>query len=200
MRVFGLTGGIASGKSTVHKLLVELGAHVLDADKIYHDLIRPVGGKPSGLAQNIAAKFPGVLAPDGSIDRAKLGARVYANADDRRLLNALTHPHIGAEFAGQVGLLSMQGVKRVIYDVPLLYEGGLEKAMEGVIVVWVSPDVQRARLMERDGIDAATADRKLASQMPLDEKKRRATWVIDNSGTREETEQRVRALWQELPG
>jgi dephospho-CoA kinase len=196
MRVYGLTGGIASGKSTVHRMLVGLGAHVLDADKIYHDLIAPRGGKPSPLALNIEARFPGMLKADGTIDRAKLGARVYANADDRKLLNALTHPHVGAEVAGQVGLLAHQGVELVFYDVPLLYEGGLEKGMEGVAVVWVPRDVQRARLMQRDGIDTATADKKLAAQMSLDDKRARATWVIDNSGTIEGTEQQVRALWE----
>jgi dephospho-CoA kinase len=199
MRVFGLTGGIASGKSTVHAMLTAAGAHVLDADAIYHRLVAPVDGKPSPLTARIVERFPGVVRADGTLDRPALGRVVFANPDDRRDLERISHPEVATQFARDVSELAARGVDRVLYDVPLLYERGLENGMDGVIVVWVPRDTQRARLMARDGIDSVTADTKLAAQLPLDDKRARASWVIDNSGTREATQRQVDELWRRLP-
>ncbi|HSI03092.1 MAG TPA: dephospho-CoA kinase [Myxococcota bacterium] len=198
MRIIGLTGGIASGKSTVHAMLTDLGAHVLDADAIYHELVAPVGGAPSALATAIGKRFPGVVAADGTLDRAALGKIVFNDEGQRRQLNALTHPAVAAAFKERVDALAAEGVTTVFYDVPLLYENGLEKGMDVVIVVWVPRDLQVARLMERAKITEADAKARVASQMPLDTKSKKATWVIDNSGRLARTRRVVKELWREL--
>lgn len=200
MRIYGLTGGIASGKSTVHEMLAELGAHVLDADAIYHALIAPVDGHPSPLTAAIGKRFPSVVTPTGVLDRAALGKIVFNDEGQRRQLNALTHPAVASAFKEQVDALAAEGVELVIYDVPLLYENGLEKKMDGVIVVWVPRDVQIARLTERANIPKAEAELRIKSQMSLDQKAKRADWVIDNSGRLARTRRAVNALWRELNG
>jgi dephospho-CoA kinase len=194
VHVFGLTGGIGSGKSTVTRMLRELGAHVLDADVIAREVVEP--GTP-GLAA-VAARFPGVVGPDGRLDRAKLGARVFSDAGERAALNAITHPLVRQAFLEKVQALEAQGVERVVYDVPLLIESGMHGWMEGVALVWVPRDLQKARLMARDGLDAAAAEARLAAQLPLDEKKAHATWVIDNSGDLTSTRAQVEAVWRAM--
>ncbi len=197
-RVIGLTGGIASGKSTVHQMLAALGAAFVDADAVYHDLIAPLANQPSPLARAVGQRFPGVLTHDGRVDRRRLGERVFTHPDERRALEALTHPAVAAESKRRIAALADGGAPVVIYDVPLLYERGLEGGVAGVIVVWVPEAVQVKRLIAREHIAAAEAHRRLAAQLPLDEKRRRATWLIDNSGTREETRAQVTALWDVL--
>ncbi|MBZ4415949.1 dephospho-CoA kinase [Myxococcus sp. RHSTA-1-4] len=194
MHVFGLTGGIASGKSTVTRMFRELGAHVLDADVIAREVVEP--GTP-GLAA-VAERFPGVVGPDGRLDRAKLGARVFSDANERAALNAITHPLVREAFMEKVQALEARGVERVIYDVPLLIESGMHGWMEGVALVWVPRDEQKARLMARDGLDAAAAEARLAAQLPLDEKKAHATWVIDNSGDLASTRAQVESVWRAM--
>jgi len=194
VHVFGLTGGIASGKSTVTRMLRELGAHVLDADVLAREVVEP--GTP-GLAA-VAARFPGVVGPDGRLDRVKLGARVFADADERAALNAIIHPRVREAFLARVQALDAQGVERVIYDVPLLIESGMHTWLEGVAVVWVPRDLQKARLMARDGLDAAAAEARLAAQLPLDEKRAHATWLIDNSGDLASTQAQVEAVWRAM--
>ncbi len=198
MRIIGLTGGIASGKSTVREMLIDLGASVLDADAIYHGLIAPKGGTPSPLAAAIGQRFPGVLPADGSLDRAALGKIVFSDEGQRRQLNALTHPAVAAAFKEQVDALAAAGVETVFYDVPLLYENGLEKGMDGVIVVWVPREVQIQRLRDRNHLSEADAKARVASQMSLDAKAKRADWIIDNSARPATTRRRVSELYREL--
>ncbi|ATB47361.1 dephospho-CoA kinase [Corallococcus macrosporus] len=194
MHVFGLTGGIASGKSTVTRILRELGAEVLDADVIAREVVEP--GTP-GLAA-VAARFPGVVGPDGRLDRAKLGARVFADPAERAALNDLTHPLVRQAFMEKLQALEARGVTRAIYDVPLLVESGMHTWMEGVAVVWVPRELQKARLMSRDGLDSAAAEARLAAQLPLDDKRAHATWVIDNSGDLAATRAQVEAMWRAM--
>lgn len=194
MHVFGLTGGISSGKSTVTRMLRELGAEVLDADVLAREVVEP--GTP-GLA-DVAARFPGVVGPDGRLDRVKLGARVFADAGERAALNAIIHPRVREAFLEKVQALEAKGVPRVIYDVPLLIEAGMHGWMEGVAVVWVPRDVQKARLMARDGLDEAAAEARLAAQLPLDSKRAHATWVIDNSGDLASTRAQVESVWRAM--
>lgn len=194
MKLYGLTGGIASGKSTVSRMLRELGAHVLDADVIAREVVEP--GTP-GL-QAVAERFPGVLGPDGRLDRAKLGARVFGDPKERAALNALLHPLIGQQFMLRTQALAEQGVERVLYDAPLLIENRLHEGMDGVVLVWVPREVQKARLMARDGLDEAAAEARLAAQLPLDEKRQHATWVVDNSGELGTTRTRVEEVWRAM--
>jgi dephospho-CoA kinase len=194
LRIFGLTGGIASGKSTVSRMLRELGAHVLDADAIAREVVEP--GTP-GLAA-VAARFPNVLTPDGRLDRAKLGARVFADPAERAALNAIVHPLVGQAFLEKVQALAAQGLERVIYDVPLLIENGLQGGMDGVLLVWVPRPLQKARLMARDGLDEAAAEARLGAQLPLDSKRPSATWIVDNSGDLASTRAQVEQVWQAM--
>lgn len=194
MRVYGLTGGIASGKSTVVRMLRELGAQVLDADVIAREVVEP--GTP-GLAA-VAERFPGVVGPDGRLDRAKLGARVFGDPAERAALNALLHPLIGQEFLRRTQALAEAGTERLLYDAPLLIENRLHEAMDGVLLVWVPREVQKARLRARDGLDETAAEARLAAQLPLDEKRALATWVVDNSGERASTQAQVEAVWRAM--
>jgi dephospho-CoA kinase len=194
VKLYGLTGGIASGKSTVSRMLRELGAQVLDADVIAREVVEP--GTPGLKA--VAERFPGVLDPDGRLDRAKLGARVFGDPKERAALNALLHPLIGQEFLRRTQALAEQGVERVLYDAPLLIENRLHEGMDGVVLVWVPREAQKARLMARDGLDEAAAEARLAAQLPLDEKRRHATWLVDNSGSPEMTRARVEEVWRAM--
>lgn len=198
MKLIGLTGGIASGKSTVSGMLREQGATVLDADAVYHALITPERGEPSPLARAIEARFAGVLRPDGGLDRAALGQRVFGDRAALEALGSITHPAVATAVAVQVSAYRESGLDEVVYDVPLLYERGLDAGMHAVIVVWVSRETQLQRLRQRDAIDPDVAERKLASQMSLDDKRARADHVIDNDGTRSNTREQVVEVWELL--
>ena len=198
MKMIGLTGGIASGKSTVSSMLRNAGITLIDADQLYHSLIEPQNGKASPLAEQIAEAFPGILREDGSINRVALGSKVFGNQEELKRLSAITHPAVGAAFMQRVQELQASGEKLAVYDVPLLYERGMEKMLAGVVVVWVPSHLQLARLMSRDKIDEAAAQKRLDSQWPLDQKRDLADWVIDNSGTIAQTTEYVNNLIGEL--
>jgi dephospho-CoA kinase len=196
-RIIGLTGGIASGKSTVSAMLRALGAHVIDADQVARDVVAP--GTPA--LADIRARFgPEVLQEDGALDRKKLGAIVFADPDARRALERITHPRIAAATQQEIARLAAAGVDPVIYDAALIVENRLYTWMQGLIVVSVAPEVQVARLMIRDDIDEVAAQARIAAQLPLAEKVAVATHVIDNGGTHGDTEAQVRALWERLQG
>jgi dephospho-CoA kinase len=194
MRVVGLTGGIASGKSTVSRMLRELGAHVLDADVLAREVVEP--GTP-GL-EAVARRFPGVLTPEGRLDRARLAERIYAHPEERAALNAIVHPLVRAAFLERTWALQEQGVQEVVYDAALLIENRLHEGMDALVVVWVPRQVQKQRLMARDGLTAEAAEARLAAQLPLDEKRQVATHVVDNSGSLEETRAQVERIWASL--
>jgi dephospho-CoA kinase len=192
-RFVGLTGGIATGKSTVTRMLRELGATVLDADEIAREVVAPGS---EGLAE-IAKRFPGVVV-DGALDRKALGARIFGNETERLALNAITHPRIQARVMERTAALHERGVDVVVYDAALLIENRLHELMDGVMLVVATAAVQLERLMKRDGLSQAEAKARIASQMPLDEKRKVARWIIDNSGTLEETRAQVGKVWLEV--
>lgn len=194
MRLYGLTGGIASGKSTVSQILRALGAELIDADQVAREVVEP--GQPA-LAE-IASRFPGVLTPDGRLDRAELGKRIFADPAQRAALNAIIHPRIQEAFLARTQALAARGVAQVVYDAPLLIENGLHRLMDGVILVAAPPDVQKARLIAREGLTEEAAQARIDSQLPLEEKRRHATWVIDNTGSMEATRAQVEAIWREI--
>ncbi|MCB0219799.1 MAG: dephospho-CoA kinase [Chrysiogenetes bacterium] len=192
MKIFGLTGGIACGKSTVSALLTGHGARVIDADQIARDVVLP--GKPA--YKDIVAAFgEGVLAPDGTLNRPALGKIVFADEKARARLNAITHPRIAQETAQRIQAERAAGTQILIYDAALLVETGGYKMYEALIVVSARPEVQMERLIARDGISEEEARQKIAAQLPLEEKEAVADYVIDNSGTLEELKTRVDALW-----
>jgi dephospho-CoA kinase len=175
----GLTGGIASGKSTVARVFGELGAHVLDADRIARDLVPP--GSPA-LSRIVREFGMEILRADGTLDRAALGAVVFADAGKRRVLEAILHPLILAEVDRRIAELERtdpQGM--AIVEAALILELGRQREFDAIVVVWAEEEQQRRRVVLRDKLSADEAGRRLAAQMPLVEKRSRADFVVDNS-------------------
>lgn len=179
MRVVGLTGGIASGKTTFADALRARGVPVVDADALARAAVAP--GSPA-LAEIERAFGRDVLAADGSLDRKRLGALVFADAEARRRLEAITHPAVRGAVAAETARLAAAGHPLAFYDVPLLYEVGLDRDLDSVAVVWAPREVQRARLVARDGLSPAEAEARLTAQLPIDEKAARADFVVENTG------------------
>lgn len=198
IRLLGLTGGIATGKSTVSQQLADKGVEILCADKIYHDLIAPIDSQPSPLALSINDAFEGVLRKNGALNRPELGKRVFGNPSQLQKLGSLTHPAVALEVQHRIQALEKQGIELVIYDVPLLFERNLEALFEGILVVWVPKSVQLQRLIQRDGISVEAATKRLESQLPIDLKKEKATWVLDNSKSPQETTRQLDSLWNHI--
>ncbi len=203
-RVVGLTGGIGTGKSTVARMLAARGAVVIDADAIVHEL--QATGTPM-LAALAAAFGPGILRPDGALDRAQLGQRVFADPAARRRLGEITHPAVGREMLRRLEAARAARAPLVVMDNPLLFEGRARRAGAAAgdpnpetILVYAPAEVQIARQMVRDGVTRSYAEQRLAAQMPIEEKRALATWVIDNSGALEETERQVGELMGKLLG
>jgi len=193
--VIGLTGGIASGKSTVSRMLRELGAPVIDADAIVHELQQP----GTEVAAAIAREFgPGVIRPDGSLDRAALGQIVFADAARRRALEAIVHPAVRERMWSEVERYRAEGRPATVLDIPLLIESQLQRTVDRVWLVYISRDLQAERLMARDGLSPAAAELRIAAQMSLDEKRAFADLIIDNRGTAESTRRQVERAWREV--
>ena len=190
MKLYGLTGGIASGTSTVTQMFRDEGLPVIDADVLAREVVEP--GQPALV--EIAARFPGVIRPDGTLDRKALGERIFSDPSERAALAAITHPRIRALARERTDALAARGAKVALYDAPLLLENDLQAGMDGVIVVWCDEATQLRRLKERDGLTDEQARARIASQLSLVEKKRRATWLIDNGGSLDATRARVREI------
>lgn len=195
MRLIGLTGGIATGKSTVAAMLTTRGAAIVDADAIAHEVLLP----GASAFEDVVQRFGGrVLDEGGAIDRAALGAIVFADPELRAELERITHPRINALVQERIVEALQSSAPLVAADIPLLFERGLEGAFEGTMLVYARPATQLLRLRERDGLDDISAQRRLVAQLPIDEKRARATWVIDNEGSRESTAAQVHDWWREV--
>jgi dephospho-CoA kinase len=192
----GLTGGIATGKSTVSQMFAYLGGKVVDADLLAREVVMP---GQSALAEIVAEFGPDVLQPDGHLDRKRLGAIVFGDPDRRKRLEQITHPAIHVR---QQRILSVyeeeafEGV--VLWDAAVLIESGGAKAMDKLVVVFTDPATELVRLMARDGMGEAEARGRIAAQMPVGDKAKLADYVIDNSGPRAETERQVRQVYKQL--
>ena len=195
MRVVGLTGGIASGKSSVAKTLTELGAQIVDADQVAREVVEP--GQPAH--DDIVAAFgKEILLPDGGIDRKKLGGIVFADSEKRKILNQITHPRIAARTQEKLMALGAAGAKVAIYEAALLVENGVHRGLGGLIVVYCNEEEQIARIMRRDGFSREEALHRVRAQAPLSDKLAVATWVIDTNGPIEETRKHVERVWAEI--
>jgi dephospho-CoA kinase len=193
-----LTGGIATGKSYCVRRLRSLGAPVLDADVLAREAVAP---GTAGL-QAVAARFgPGVIRPDGSLDRAALGRIVFADPDARRDLEAIIHPEVRRATGRWFDDLAAAGAVAVaIADIPLLFEASREADFDRIVVVACRPEQQLQRLIARDRLSIDEARQRIAAQMPIDEKRARADDVIDTSGTEADTDRQVDDLWKRLKG
>ncbi|GIP43285.1 dephospho-CoA kinase [Paenibacillus sp. J45TS6] len=191
----GLTGGIASGKSSVSKLLVSLGAILIDADQIAREVMLPGHPVLAAVAKHFGQV---VLLEDGSLNRKKLGELVFNHPDQLQALNQITHPAIRQEMRDRKHKFEEQFPDRlVVADIPLLYESGLEDGYEQIMLVYVPREVQLERLMKRDGLDKDQAILRLKAQMDIEEKKQKADIIIDNSGDFEETKKQILAFWRD---
>jgi dephospho-CoA kinase len=195
MRLIGLTGGIASGKSTVAALLSRRGAVVVDADALAHEVLLP-----DGLAfDDVVARFGReVLDKTGAVDRGALGDIVFADSELRADLERITHPRINTLMQKRLAAALDSDAPLVVADIPLLFERDLADAFDGTMLVYVPPALQLHRLRDRDGLDDISAQRRIVAQLPIDDKRARATWVIDNAGDIDATAAQVDAWWDAL--
>lgn len=192
VRIIGLTGGVATGKSSVARFFEERGVPVIDADQLAREAVRP--GSPC-LAQLAELFGNGVINPDGTLDRRRVGSIVFGDEEKRRLLEAVLHPEIRHLAEERIARAAAEGQGTLVYMAPLLIEAGVTDRVDEIWVVTVRPEIQLERLMARDGIGPEEAGRIIASQMPLAEKERHGRVVIDNSGTPEETRRLLAAIW-----
>ena len=198
----GLTGGIGSGKSTVARQFVALGAVLVDADAIVHELQAP----GQAVFEAIVAEFgAGIVTPEGALDRPALGAIVFGDEAARQRLGQLTHGPVIAEMASRARRALDSGAPVVVLDVPLLFEGraaGRGSASvidyEQTVLVWVPAEIQLERTVARDGCTPEDASKRIAAQLPIDAKRELADHVIDNSGSPEETARQVEDLYAKL--
>lgn len=189
--VIGLTGGIASGKSTVAQMFQQRGITVVDADVIAKEAVEK--GMPA--YRKITETFgSGVLLETGDIDRKKLGELVFKNEEKRMQLNAIVHPEVRKTMIRERDEAIQAGERFVVLDIPLLYESGLEHLADKVIVVWIPKKLQLERLMKRNSLNEEEALNRIHAQLPLDEKRKKADAVIDNSGCLEDTENQLQRL------
>ena len=194
----GLTGGIGTGKTTVARMFADLGCDVLDADSITRSLFAP--GQPVNRAV-VEAFGPTVVAPDGSINRAVLGELIFHDSALREKLNSIVHPAIIQRQAAWGQEVAAQDPRAIaIVEAALMVEVGTYRNYDKLIVVTCSPEIQRLRIKERSDLTDEQIESRIASQMPLDEKAKYADFVVDNSGTWENTRRQVEAVLEQLRG
>ena len=195
MLKIAITGGAGSGKSMVARMFQELGAAVLDADEIAHQVVA-VGAPAWGKLKE--AFGPEFFLENGGLNRPLMARKVFADPHARTRLNAIVHPYVCQEIRKRLEDLNRQGVKIVLVEVPLLFETGLEGGYDKVIVVDTDPQEQVRRLLTRDRREEAEIQGIIAAQMPLRDKAARADYVVDNRGSLEETRRQVQIIWESL--
>lgn len=194
MNIIGLTGGIASGKSTVSSFFRQKGAAVLDADRIARELSEPGGKLHAEYVRHFGAE---VLQSDGTLDRRRIGQIVFSDPQQKQWLDAVSHPAIRAELLRKLAQKRNEKQRLILLDIPLLFESGWDKMADKTCLVYVDESVQLQRLMKRDGYTRREAQDRIAAQMPLEEKKKRADYLIDNNGSLTDTVRQAEALWKE---
>lgn len=196
MLIAGLTGGIASGKSSAGKILAELGAKIVDSDVLARVVVEP--GRPA-LAKIVERFGDGVIAEDGTLDREKLRDIVFKDGKALNDLNAIIHPEVFREIQREIADYRNSTPKvPLVLDIPLLYEAGAEAIVDVVVVVYVDRETQIKRLMARDGFSRSDAENRIDKQMDLEEKKRRAEFVVDNTGSLDDLRRETENVFKEL--
>jgi dephospho-CoA kinase len=195
VKLVGLTGGIASGKSTVAAILRRLGAAIINADELSREVVQP----EQGAWEEIIKTFgPDILQEDRTLDRRKLRKIVFDNPEARKKLEAIIHPRVRALAERNISELAAAGSSVIVYEVPLLFEAQIHLWLRPVILVACDLETQKKRLLERDHLTELEAQQHLDAQMSLEKKRKLADYVIENDGTREELEQQVRAVLQKI--
>jgi dephospho-CoA kinase len=195
VKLVGLTGGIASGKSTVAKILQSLGAAIVNADDLAREVVEP--GHEAW--KEIVASFGAdILQSDQTLDRQKLRTLIFNQPEARKRLESIIHPRVRALAEERIRRYAAAGYPVVIYEVPLLFEGNLQEWLRPVILVACDVETQTARLQKRDHLTAADAEKHIAAQMSLKDKRRLADYVIENNGSLEDLERQTRQILEEL--
>ena len=195
MRLIGLTGNIASGKSTVARLLVARGAVLVDADQLAREAVRPGS---EALARIVDEWGPAVLAPDGVLDRPELRQRVFADREQLETLNAIVHPEVERLRDERVAAARDAGAAIVVCDIPLLFEKHLAGQFDAIVLVDAPRPLRLERLVRDRGLHETEAMQMIAAQMPAELKRARSDYVIDNDGSPAQLERRVDAVWRAL--
>ena len=195
MKVIALTGGIGTGKSTVSDLFKEKGVTVIDLDQLVRDLQKPGKDVYNRIVEAFGEE---ILDANGEIDRRKLGSIVFLDPEKRETLNKIVHPKVLSELKDRLFKLEKKGEKLIVVEIPLLYELGLQKLFDAVILVYAPEDLQIKRVMARDSLSKQEAINRINSQIPIEEKRKKAEYVIDNSGSLENTRQQFDVLFKEL--
>lgn len=186
--LIGLTGGIASGKSTVSEMMRKCGLPIIDADQIAREVVQP---RSIGLKMIVEQFGQEMLMEDGALNRTKLGQVIFANEEKRKRLNSITHPLIRERMREEKERLLAEGVSTIVYDIPLLFESNLFHLVDKVLLVYVDQETQLNRLMKRNQLNKQEAMKRIQSQMPLEQKKERADAIIDNTGSVDEARKQL---------
>ncbi len=195
MRTIGLTGGIGTGKSSVSALLRERGLTVIDAD----EAVRTVQARGSEGLKAIVDEFGlEVLTADGDLDRPRLAAIVFADSEGRRRLNEIVHPRVRAWMADRQREAAQRGEELVVLDIPLLYETRGEAGLDAVVLVYAPDEIALERLLAERGMSESDARARIAAQLPIEEKRRRTRFVIENTGSREQLRAELDRVWPEV--
>jgi dephospho-CoA kinase len=195
MLVVGLTGGIASGKSTVSLIFREAGIPVICADELAHEVVKPGSAALDEIRRTFGDEF---IDSDGNLNRAAMARLVFKDKNKRQDLESIVHPRVAEEQGKLIRQFAVQGHNIVVVDVPLLYESGLEDSFDMILVAYVPPEVQIQRLIARDEVTAKEGRSRLDAQLPIDKKKKLAGRIIDNTGPVEHTREQVLGIIKEL--
>jgi dephospho-CoA kinase len=195
VKVIGLTGSIATGKSTVASMLQKLGAKIIDADELAREIVKP---DQEAWKEIVEVFGSGILRKDRSLNREKLRKIVFADQRSRKRLESITHPRIRALAKERIEKLAAEGADIIIYEAPLLFENQVHLWLRPVILVASDSETQKRRLRERDRLSESEIRNHLEAQMPLEEKAKLADFVIENSGELEELESQVRDVWEKI--
>jgi len=195
MKLVGLTGGIATGKSTVASMLSQLGARIIDADDLAREIVHP---GQEAWREIVEAFGQEVLREDKSIDREKLRKKVFRDTEARKRLESITHPRIRSLAQQRMQQLAAEGVKIVVYMAPLLFENQVHLWLRPVILVACDAATQKRRLQKRDGLNDEEIQQHLKAQMSLEEKRELADFIIENTGTLDSLRKRVEEVWQTI--
>ena len=195
MKLVGLTGGIASGKSTVAEILARQGAAIINADVLAREVVEPGHQAWTEIVNTFGTA---VLQPDRALDRQKLRAIIFDDPDARKKLESIIHPQVRALAEQRIREHAAAGYAVIVYEVPLLFEGNLQEWLRPVILVACDVDTQRNRLQSRDNLSAAQAQKHIDAQMSLEAKRRLADYVIENNGSLEDLERQVQAVLEKI--
>lgn len=195
MKLFGLTGGIASGKSTVAAILQRLGAAVINADELSREVMKPGQDAWKEIVETFGSD---ILQKDQSLDRKRLRKIVFHNPQARKKLEAIVHPRVCSLAEQRIRELASAGSSIIVYEVPLLFEGQIHLWLRPVVLVACDPETQKQRLRQRDQLSDTEAQQHLDAQMTLEDKRKLADYVIENTGSLEDLEQQVRAVLQKI--